>query len=80
MDWPLLEEDPQVGDVLFYAKNDMMVVVLRAYFERSGTFGLKEEQPMVDVFWLLTPDSEDGDLTSHFGGFSSWRGWQKVPS
>ncbi len=75
MDWPLLEADPQVGDVLSYhkgAQGEMIVLVLRSYME-------SRTHCVVDVFWITGCD-EDDPVSTHYGKFSSWKGWRKAPS
>jgi len=68
--WSLLEQEPQVGDVLMYDNCAMIVLVLRRYFT-------VEDNLEVNVLWLLAEELH-ADISTHCGGFSSWKGWHKL--
>lgn len=72
IDWPLLKRDPQVGDVLMYAHNDMIVVVLRTYLEA-------DTHPAVEVFWLTGGNDFREPTSIHSGSLYSWTEWHKLP-
>lgn len=72
----LLENDPQVGDVLMYRahphENEMIVLIVRRMTNDICCVELCD----VDVLWLSS--DRINNLTTHYGGFNSWKGWYKL--
>ncbi len=69
MTWKLLEKAPHVGDVLRFWP-DMICLVIRRHRPPPGKI------PEVDVLWLYRDLRQQ--ITTHYGGFDSWKGWEKL--
>jgi hypothetical protein len=71
MEWEFLTRAPRVGDVLFYEKNNLIVLVVRKYVEDGN-------HSLVDVLWLESLNGSEHEISAHYGVFSSWKGWMRL--
>lgn len=69
--WKLLTKAPLVGDVLFHEENDLVVMIIRR------RCGIAVKALEVDVLWLHS-HNHNGSVSTHYGGFDSWKGWRKL--